>query len=49
MRHNEKFRDIRTSTSLVTTVLGSFSFLTDILKATCRLRIRAERSIVDRL
>lgn len=40
MRHSEKFRDLRTSLkSLATTVVGSFSFQTDILKDTCRLRI----------
>lgn len=40
MRHNGKLRDIRASfKSLAITVLGGFSFQTDILKVTCRLRI----------
>lgn len=45
MRHNGKFRDIRTPfKSLATTLLGSFSFQTDILKVACRLRILEDQS-----
>lgn len=46
MRHNGKFRDIRTSFKfLAPTVLGSFSFQTDTLKVTSRLRILEDQGL----